>query len=648
MVLRFIAFCAGQYTFPGLRPSCPESVCYNDARAARDLARLKEREADVPAWRKWLEQVYGAPQPGVVARALALAVWLAWIFGLLEAAQHRYFRYHPVILTVAKVSDGVFWVAPLVYLLVFLLVLLPLLAVRALARGLRVDVVMMFFCGFLGAYGSATLARKVHESGALILGLGAGVMLARGLKERPALLASIKRTCWVPLVVIALTWTGLALREHLREQAVKDSLPPAASGAPNIVLVVMDTARADHLSLHGYARATSPQLERLAARGATFDNAWSTTSWTMPAHASMFTGHPAYVHKADREYLFDGRLPALAEFLRDRGYLTAGFSGNYLWINQQYGFARGFAHFDVYTPFLDGARTTFGRKFWGTLTNQLGLEYVGVRRKAGEFNASALQWLDANPGRPFFFFINYFDPHDPYWPPEDFKALYAGKTPPGLLPGTESYTRTINFYDALLQYTDAQLGRLVDELERRGKLPNTIFIVTSDHGESLGDHGQRQHGTTLYQEVARVHLLLLAPGKVPAGVRVAHPVSVQHIPATVAELVGAGHSPFPGPSLTRFFAPGWSAAAEPDARVLAELKLIENIPAYKSLIDRDYQFIWDMRKRKPELYRLRDDSRQLNDLASAPEMQELVRRRMADLRRLFPELGIPVESAMQK
>jgi len=576
-------------------------------------------------------------------RALGITLWLAWLFGLLEALQHFLLRHTPTVLAIEKVSADVFWVAPLVYLLVFAGVLVGILVLRFFLPGLRADVVLVFLLGFAGIYGSVSLTRKVQWMGAIAVSLGVGVALARAFAARPEMGLRLKRWVWVPLLGIGLTAAGLAATRTIQERAAVAGLPAAAEGSPNIVFIVMDTVRADHLSLHGYLRPTSPNLEKLAESGAVFENAWSTSSWTVPTHGSMFTGRPAYEHGADRNSRLGGQHPVIAKFLRDHGYRTGAFSGNSLWISPEYGFDRGFEHFEVYSPFTIAVRTSYGRRIHRRLLRR-GYRYeIGHRLKAEDLNRRLLRWLDSSSRRPFFAFLNYFDAHDPYWPPPGYEDIYRGQDPPEMLFENEKHRKNINAYDALIQYTDAQIGQLVAELEQRDLLRNTLFVITSDHGESLGDHGQPQHGKTLYQEVLHVHLVLVAPGKVPAGIRVRTPASVQQIPATLADLLGVPDSPFPGPSLVRFFEPGGNGGD--DVWVLAELKKVGAIPVYKSIIDRDRQFIWDIPNKKAELFHLWEDPRQLRDISETPEAKPLLESYFARLRALFPDLNLPTGSA---
>jgi len=578
---------------------------------------------------------------------LLVAVWLAWLLGTLEAVEHAWFRFNPVILATFKTNLSVFWIAPLVDFAVFVPMWLIGCAVFLLYRRFPVAEFTAFGATWLGMYGILSLTKKIHYFGAAIFALGCAVAVVRALRAKPALWQVMRRFAAVPLALTLLAALVLNASAYWRERSALAALPPAAAGAPNVLFIVLDTVRADHMSANGYPRDTTPFIRELGQRGVAFDNAWSTTSWTFPSHASMFTGRPAYEHHADRDRNFDSRLPVLSEFFASRGYATGGFAGNIIWLIPECGFDRGFSHWEALKPWRVAARTSWGRKIHAQLTYHYNQTQLDPRFDAPKINQAFLEWLDAREGRPFYAFLNYFDAHDPYWPVPEYEKLYAGQTPPSLLPEQKEYVKDINRYDAQIRYIDDHLRQLFAELERRAKLQNTIVVITADHGDSLGDHHEPQHGDTLYQEVSRVHLLVIDPRRLPAGAHSPAAASVQQIPATLADLMDAADSPFPGVSLRKTLQAG--AAQPPDDVVLAELQWMGAVPAMKSLISKDWQFIWNIKKKKPELFHLADDPRQLKDLAGAPEQRELIARRIEQLRAIFPHLGLPpAQTARQR
>lgn len=288
------------------------------------------------------------------------------------------------------------------------------------------------------------------------------------------------------------------------------------------VLVTVDTLRADHLAPYGGPDPT-PTFEALAAEGVLVEAAYSPTPSTGPAHASLFTGlHPWHHGVLENAVSLPAELVPLALQLRRAGLRTAAFVSSFI-LDRRFGFDRGFE-----TYWFEPTETFVWR---------------GQRRRrffarASATTDAALAWLDERRDEPFFLWIHYFDPHDPYDPPQAF-AL-----PPGapvdldgrrLRSGREEGARLpelIRAYRGEVRYTDAELGRLVDSLRADGRLERIALVVTSDHGEAFGEHGHLGHGSTLYEELVRVPLLLRGPG-LPAGRRLPGPVQLEDLTPTL-------------------------------------------------------------------------------------------------------------------
>jgi arylsulfatase A-like enzyme len=321
---------------------------------------------------------------------------------------------------------------------------------------------------------------------------------------------------------------------------------------PNVLLVSIDTLRADHLGSYGYARETSPFLDGVAESGVRFDTAFSTSSWTLPAHGSLLTSRLPHGHGADHAGArLHASVPTLAEVLRGAGYRTAAVV-SWFYVSRRYGFDRGFEHFEERLPEA---------------------ESLAESARAAEVVDAAMRWLDT-ADEPFFLFVHIFDPHIHYDPPEPFASMfdpdYEGSIDGRLetlrpyISGRGAAAKTLAqrdrdhveaLYDGEIRYVDAQLERLFSGLDA-GVRARTLTVVTSDHGEEFGEHGSMEgHQWTLYDEVIRVPLLLRGPG-VEAGV-VDALVSTLDIAPTLLDLLGvAAPDSFAGHSLRPLLADG--------------------------------------------------------------------------------------------
>jgi arylsulfatase A-like enzyme/Tfp pilus assembly protein PilF len=273
------------------------------------------------------------------------------------------------------------------------------------------------------------------------------------------------------------------------------SLGTAAVPRPSILLVTLDTTRADSIGPDAKG-ITTESFNAVAARGRLFGQAYATVPETLPSHASLMTGlYPAGhgIHENAR-FLQDGT-PVLAERLRDAGYRTAAFVSSFV-LARRFGLDRGF---DVYDDEL-----AVGRQ----------------ERTATEVTDAALAELDGSAAAPLFLWVHYWDPHHPYTPPEPYKSAHP-KSP----------------YLGEVAYMDAELGRLLEAFERRSKGPTAIIIV-GDHGEGLGDHGEKQHGNLVYQSTMRVPLVMTGPGLTQG--REEAPVSIRRVYHTVLDWAGLG------------------------------------------------------------------------------------------------------------
>jgi arylsulfatase A-like enzyme/tetratricopeptide (TPR) repeat protein len=276
----------------------------------------------------------------------------------------------------------------------------------------------------------------------------------------------------------------------------------------NLLLITLDTVRADRLGCYHYAAAQTPQIDRLAASGLRFEQATTTVPLTLPAHSSLMTGtFPGWHGVKDNGgfYLDDDQL-TLAEVLRDRGFRTGGFIGAFV-LDRRWGIAQGF---DRYFDEFDLDR----------FANAAAMDMI--QRPGSDVVDHALEWLRADSTRPFFAWAHLYDAHTPYEAPEEFQKRFP-RTRDGA-------------YDAEIASVDTQVGRLVEALRADGRLDDTLVVVVADHGEMLGEHGELTHGFFIYEAATHIPLIISGPG-VPAGV-VPDQVRIVDVMPTALSLLG--------------------------------------------------------------------------------------------------------------
>jgi arylsulfatase A-like enzyme len=423
------------------------------------------------------------------------------------------------------------------------------------------------------------LLPRLHWAASIVLATGAGIQGARWAQAHQQTFMRLLRISLIPAIGMAILAVVLVPGgRRWREGREIGRLGPSAAGAPNVLLIILDTVRAWDLGLYGYPRPTSPELSRLAPRGVLFERAVSPAPWTLPSHASMFTGRWPHELSADWQRPLDDEFPTLAEALSARGYVTGGFVGNVRYCSPETGLARGFAHYVGYDVSVARILRTgligHVRQVGKWLLGQ-SLDTEEKERDAESIRELFVSWLDGRDAqaaqRPFFAFLNFYDAHRPYTSPAQFQARFSTPGIPFLSdlqprhergqPWTASEMQgSRDAYDAAIAYIDAELGRLFDDLDRRGVLSNTIVVVTADHGEEFGEHGVIGHGNSLYRPSVMVPLVIVGP-RVPSDRRITTPVSTREIGRTVLDLIGAGaDTTFPGRSLAGLWREGGDSA----------------------------------------------------------------------------------------
>jgi arylsulfatase A-like enzyme len=619
-------------------------------------------------------------------QVLIVSAWCGLLSGPLEVGAIVLRKHTYDLDQCYRMSRHFVWLIPLTNLLLFL-ALGAILALGTLGfgrRGSRLTARLLCAMALLPAAWAAF--PRIYAPAALILVLGIASRLVPFIERHPrgfrrGLALGFPPMTALILLLAASTWGA----DHLAEWRQWSS-PRPPSGSPNLLLIVLDTVAASHLSLYGYDRPTSPTLEELAHRGIHFRRARATSSWTLPSHASFFTGR--WPHELSTGWLtpLDATQPTLANYLGSRGYATAGFVANVNYCGADTGLGRGFAHYEDYVfPELSAFKMAalIARPLEGLRSIDLFLSRhvhlvpfrdvirpfdAGSRKPADEVRREFLDWLSRRPqpDRPFFAFLNFYDAHYPYRiraggmhrfgaEPDNQREVdilenWRSIHKPALPPQEVAFAR--DSYDDCVADLDEQLGLLYDELECRGLLRQTWVIITSDHGESFGERsGMFGHGTSLYQTQLQVPLLILPPSGSPAPAKsvVTETVSLRDLPATAVDLLDLQpRAPFPGRSLARSWrSPAAEAtpatpAAEP---ALSEVVLTdprdpspERVRQYRrvlvSLADGPWTYIRSQEDGREELYNLSNDARELHDLSRDAAMQGVLERMRRALDRM--------------
>ncbi len=406
---------------------------------------------------------------------------------------------------------------------------------------------------------------------------------------------------------------------------------PERPEASRMVIVVIDAMRADGLGCYGYDKPTSPTIDRLASQGVVFERMHSASPWTAPSFGTIFTGVSPQVHGAGGflakgspkgETLFGVTvggirkdLPTLPQLLPDD--LETGAIINNSFVSKELGFARGMDQFDHKIARLMNYRT------------------------ADEVTDLALAWLGANRDKSFMYMVHYFDPHIQYGPPKKYLPMFAPDKPrrigypfvdhdPArvgtLKPNDREKAFIRGLYDGEVRFTDDELTRLVEAMEKMGLMDNTWLVITSDHGEEHFDHGSFEHGHRYEEEVVRVPFIVRAPGgKWKAGTRVPTAVSHVDILPTVLDLFGA-NSPdhLEGSSVLPIIEDDQTA----DRPAYMEYNLFNGQQC--AYFDGRYKIVLDLRRKRAFMYDLKEDPGEKNQLHKEhPHYEKLMGKLMA-------------------
>ena len=411
----------------------------------------------------------------------------------------------------------------------------------------------------------------------------------------------------IAVVLAIVLFRGGLVPDPLDEPVTRDL---DLSGA-NVLLITLDTTRADRVGVYGYAPAETPHLDSLASDGVLFEQAVTPTAFTLPSHSSILTGlyPPFHGVRLNGGAALAEVHTTLAERLGGAGYRCGAVIGAFV-IDQRWGLSQGF---DFYEDDFQ-------------MAPEQKLDLAGVQRSADRVVDLGIEWLGQGDGRPFFAWFHFYDPHIPYAPPEPYASRFAGRGIGGL-------------YDGEIAFTDSQIGRLLDWLEEQGLSDDTLVVVVGDHGEALGDHGESEHGYYIYDATVRIPLMIKAPGADLENIRVSQQVRTIDVLPTVLDLVGVdAPGPVQGESLVPLMVDPESGGPRTAYSESMSIHLQYGWSALYGLRTAEHKYIEAPR---PELYSLGEDpSERRNRVREESELAARLQVELAALRAEI-EAGAP-------
>ena len=362
----------------------------------------------------------------------------------------------------------------------------------------------------------------------------------------------------------------------------------------HVLLISIDTCRSDHLSCYGYPLETTPNIDAIAGQGFVFENAISPQPFTLPAHCSMLTGTIPPFHGVldNTDYRLSEGNSTLAQLLKEKGFSTAAFVSSFV-LDARFGLGRGF---DLYNDDFEETSTT-----------------MGINQCTGDKTTrDAVEWLDKHRGEKSFVFVHYFDPHFTYEPPEPFASRFRNVPPPEHM-SIRFKQVLLDGYAGEIAYTDHCIGQVIDKLRQLDLYDSTLIIITSDHGEMLGQHGEGTHGYFVYQPAIKVPLIFKLPG-ISTPQRIAGSVGLVDIVPTVCSILDIE---LPNPIQGRDLSPCFRGGQLPYQDRYLFCQSLEptkyNANSLLSVVTDQYKYI---RTTRPELYDLVIDRNELDNLAA--------------------------------
>jgi len=448
---------------------------------------------------------------------------------------------------------------------------------------------------------------------------------------------------------------------------------------PNIMLISIDTLRADHLSCYGYHRLTTPNFDQIGEESVIYENAYSTGAWTPPAHASMVTGFYPSVHGTVHNNRLRKQIRTLGELLCDQGYKTAGFVNNSQ-VGELVGLERG------YETFIEVWKGTQGKSIASRAINYvirntrelIGTNDHGARRT----NDIAREWIAENKNNPFYIFLHYIEPHNPINAPHPFKNRYWNKNSRRHIDNQKVYLVAQNplicftdnirlndeeitalkaLYDGEISYTDHKIGEFIAYLKKEHIYDETLIIITADHGEHFGEHNLYSHVASLYEPIVHIPMIIKYPAWFNKRGRISNLVQLIDIYPTVADTVGLNRESFRGihgqslldtdmnDGYHRYIIAEWEGRIPSFvSRRMKDQKAKQIVQRFREPIimmrERNYKYILHAGGGE-ELYDLETDKSELNNIVEADkEIAGRCREKLSDWQPLTEEVGSGPES----
>jgi arylsulfatase A-like enzyme len=461
--------------------------------------------------------------------------------------------------------------------------------------------------------------------------------ISRVMRSRAVGAALLRASRTFVGIIIVLSWV-VAATAYVRERICTAPAALRPWDQRIVILISIDALRPDHLSCYGYSLPTSPAIDHLAGSGVLFTNAYCQSSTSTPSHATMLTGlYPAAHGAVKNGNLLCENVRTVSEMFRAGGYETGAFLTN-PWINREFGFSQGY---DIFVE--NGILQSAVHPEIGQFISNLWLLEAWDRIRGRDLSfGRAMQWIENHADERFFLFVHLLDPHSPYEPPRGYAA-------PFLPVNADKAGRTLAAYDGEIRLADEKVGSLVAEIKGLGLWENTILCLTSDHGESMGEHGGKYGHGSLYESDLRVPLLLVCPGVLPSGGRITFPVESADIVPTLLGLSGMGGGEVldgrdlsSAARLSSRPPAGWEDSGPRDARIGADSPAPHPVfaqnPGEYAVRSGVWKLIWNAADSIVVLYDLSKDPLEQCDIAAG---------RQDVMEELFPVLAAWVAGGVQ-